>query len=313
VRRYWAYLRVGAGLALVLILVWYHYDAAVVIKQLSVLRVRWIVLASVAILAATCLGAVNTYLLVSREGELTLWRFMPLYWTAWAVSLVVPGQVGDVASLTAMLRRHGLEWHAGLGRVLLDKIISFLVIVLFAVAGLLSLSDVDSWHGRDVAPMIVVLLVLAIVAYLARRRLREMFNTTRPGLRGFIGRSIAELGYTAYRHPKRVSINCTLTFAKMGLIGFAYWCMFAAFGQLGVRIWQVVALSATSSLVAYIPVSFNGIGTAEVTGIYLFSALAIPQATTLSVYLILRLIVFVLAWAPVAVWLAGWKQAGDLR
>lgn len=312
-RRHWAYLRVGVGLALVFILVWYHYDAVVVVNQLSVLRVRWIVLASVAILAATCLGAVNTYLLVSREGELTLWRFIPLYWTAWAVSLVVPGQVGDVASLTAMLRRHGLEWHAGLGRVLLDKIISFLVIVLFAVVGLLSLSDVSNWHGGDLAPMIVALLVLAIVGYLARRRVRGMFNTAQPGLRGFIGRSIAELGHTAYHHPRRVLLNGTLTFAKMGLIGFAYWCMFAAFGQLGVRIWQVVALSATSSLVAYIPVSFNGIGTAEVTGIYLFSALAIPQATTLSVYLILRLMVFMLAWTPVAVWLAGWKQAGDLR
>lgn len=312
-RRHWTYLRVGVGLALVILLVWYYYDAVVIVNQLSILRGRWIVLASAAILAATCLGAVNTYLLASRDGELTLWRFIPLYWTAWAVSLVVPGQVGDVASLTAMLRRHGLEWHAGLGRLLLDKIISFLVIVLFAVIGLLSLSDVTSWHGRDVAPMILVLFTLAIVIYLARRHLRGMFDTAQPGLRGFIGRSIAELGYTAYHHPKRVLLNCTLTFAKMGLVGFAYWCMFAAFGQLGARIWQVITLSATSSLVAYIPVSFNGIGTAEATGIYLFSALAIPQATTLSVYLILRLIVFILAWTPVAVWLAGWKQAGDLR
>ncbi len=312
-RRHWAYLRVGIGLTLVVILVWYHYDAVVLVNQLSVLRVGWIVLAALAILTATCLGAVNAYLLVSRDGELALWRFMPLYWTAWAVSLVVPGQVGDVASLTAMLRRHGLEWHAGLGRVLLDKIISFLVIVLFAVVGLLSLSDPGLWHGADPTPMVIALLVAGVVSYLVRGRLRAMFSSAQPGLRGFIGRSIAELGYTAYRHPKRVLLNGTLTIAKMSLIGVAYWCMFAAFGQLGARIWQVVTLSAASSLVAYIPVSFNGIGTTEVTGIYLFAALAIPQATTLSVYLLLRLIVFVLAWAPVAVWLAGWKQASDLR
>ncbi len=312
-RRHWAYLRAGIGLALVILLVWYYYDAAVIVSQLSVLRGRWIVLASVAILAATCLGAVNTYLLASRDGELTLWRLMPLYWAAWAVSLVVPGQVGDVASLTAMLRRHGLEWHVGLGRLLLDKIISFSVIVLFAAIGLLSLSDVTSWHGRSVAAMIFTVFALTILVYLARRRLRAMFDTTQPGLRGFIGRCIGELAHTAYHHPKRVLLNCTLTVVKMGLIGLAYWCMFAAFGQLDARIWQVITLSATSSLVAYIPVSFNGIGTAEVTGIYLFSALAIPQATTLSVYLMLRLVVFMLAWAPVAVWMAGWKPTSDLR
>ena len=57
-------------------------------------------------------------------------------------------------------------------------------------------------------------------------------------------------------------------------------------------------LVTVSLLVAYIPVSFNGLGTVEITGILLFSLLGLGEELVLSSYLVLRATVMLIAWMP---------------
>ena len=66
----------------------------------------------------------------------------------------------------------------------------------------------------------------------------------------------------------------------------------------------MVPLVSACALVAYVPVSFNGIGTVEMAGVFVFGHLGIPGAGVLAAILCLRLIVIALAWIPASLWLA---------
>ncbi len=71
----------------------------------------------------------------------TFLSFLRIYWIAWAVGLVSPGQVGDLATVGTNLSRRGVDWRGTVGRSLLDKGITLSVMLLFAAAAL-----ADTWH-----------------------------------------------------------------------------------------------------------------------------------------------------------------------
>jgi uncharacterized membrane protein YbhN (UPF0104 family) len=87
------------------------------------------------------------------------------------------------------------------------------------------------------------------------------------------------------------------------LTGGAYWMAFSALGEKGHAFWAVTSLAMAAGLVAYLPISLNGIGTVEASGVAVFGILGIPPATVLAAYLVLRLLVFAVAWIPTAIWL----------
>jgi hypothetical protein len=64
-------------------------------------------------------------------------------------------------------------------------------------------------------------------------------------------------------------------------------------------------------LVAYLPVSFNGIGTVELAGVALFGTVGVPAAAVFSGYMALRAMVLVIAWVPAGLFLLHTgKQTG---
>ena len=90
-----------------------------------------------------------------------------MYWVGWAFSMIVPGQVGDMMSLPALLRRYGYALHTSLGRILLDKLISFAVIIALALWGLpplLGMMQLD----KGIAIVMVVIAVIIAVMFLLR-------------------------------------------------------------------------------------------------------------------------------------------------
>jgi uncharacterized membrane protein YbhN (UPF0104 family) len=93
-----------------------------------------------------------------------------------------------------------------------------------------------------------------------------------------------------------------LTSVKIGAIGVAYWALFLALG-FSEDLFVIIPLVAASSIVAYAPVSVNGIGTVEAVGILLFSSVGIPETAVLSAYVTLRFLVLILAWGPAGLWL----------
>ena len=295
-------LRIAAGTLLLVALISYFGFTPIADSFARVAPV-WAAAAALLIVAATLISAFNRYLLINVNDQMDLQRFLPLYWLSWATGLLIPGQVGDIATLAALMKKRGMQLHQSVGRSVLDKLISFAIVGTFgAFAVVMTLDKLNFDLSAQARTIGIVLLALALVLFTIWKlpsvgaRCKRLSDR----LRQAAINTIAEIRHTTFRYPARVAINVPLSLLSFVMLGASYWCMFRAFGQSDASLAAVIPLVAACSLVAYIPVSFNGLGTSEAAGVVLFGPAGIPAATVISAFISLRLIVIVVAWLPAA-------------
>lgn len=291
-------LRVTASLLLLALLIWWVNPAALAQQVAQLQPAGWLA-AAAAIALATLLGALNLHLLLRQHSGRPLREFLPVYWTAWAVGLVAPGQIGDLATVSALLQRHGIDWRGTLGRSLVDKVVSLLVMLAFTAWAALTLGR--EWSLRlDARALLLALAAVAAVAGVLALALRSARGRALALHLAEIGASFLD---TLRRQPGLVALNAALTVVKVALIGTAYWLVFRAFGQAQVELVDAVAVSTAAGLLAYLPISLNGIGPVEAAGVVLFGMLGVAAGTVVAAYLVLRATVLLLAWIPAALFL----------
>jgi len=295
-------LYVVAGMLFILLLA--RNDAEHVLSLLAGINLWIATKVATLLFVTTIIGAFNVFLFVGRDRKLSFKQFLPVYWSSWAFGLFIPGQVGDIASLSWLLRRHELLASVSLGRVTLDKLISAAVMLVIAMGGLALL-----FAGRDfwitLAPFVAILAIAmltgAVVVFASRKRISGFVE--RPGLVGALVRSLHELVKTAHASPLPVLLNVILTLIKVFVTGLSYWVVFCGLGVSGLGLVEVTVIATAAGLVAYLPVSVNGLGTVEVTGLFLFGQVGASAETVLAAYILLRGLVLLVAWAPLPLWI----------
>lgn len=279
-----------------------HVSLAAIARHFASADTKWVILAVVAVLASSVVGACNLLVLINRDRSIRIGWFLPMYWTSWAVGLVVPGQIGDVASITMLLAGQGHDWPAILSRSILDKIVSFVVFVGFACFGFGHYSSSVRFAGGAI--LAVLLCVSGILCLVWKWSKRGGFDKGRIGMLALqFDHIVSEFIRSATKSPSRLLFNGIGTTVKFAMTGMAYWAIFRGFGQNSVTYFEVLPLVAATSLVAYVPISFNGIGTVEMAGVWLFSSIGLSASTVISSYVLLRGSVFLLAWIPSGIWL----------
>lgn len=251
-------------------------------------------MAALAVLALAFIGALNLWLLFRAEARVPASRFLPVYWASWAIGLMVPGQAGDVASIALLLRRAGLDASRSAGISLVDKLISLAVL---GTAGAVGLSLLRWSAGPWVGGLALFGLFAGIAVIAAAARLPD----GRPGLLGrilgFVGRAARTILQFAAAHPGRLCVNLLFTVVKLLITGLAYQAAFEAVGQSPTLL-QCLLFSSAAGLVAYVPVSINGVGTVEAVAIGLFGSIGIGAPGVIAAYALLRLTVLSTAWLP---------------
>jgi uncharacterized membrane protein YbhN (UPF0104 family) len=296
--------RIALG-ALLLIGVLLYVNPAQLAQVIVEASPEWLILAGAIVCSTTLIGALNLYLLVAHERDLTFSQFLPLYWIAWAVGLVIPGQVGDVASITALMHRQGHVWKTVLGRSLLDKAVSFAILIGLALYGIERYTELS-------VPWLPLGFAMAIVALILWALTRGGASTRRAGKALSLVRELSHEITTCWTTmPSRVLLNVGLTIVKVVLTAVAYWSAFCAVGEVDLPIPPFVPLVAVSSVIAYVPVSFNGLGTTEAAGIALFGTLGVGSAVVLGAYLLLRVTVMAIGWIPAAILLSVYRYRTD--
>lgn len=295
-------LRIATGSLLLIALISYFGFTSIADTFTRIAPV-WAAAAALLIVVATLISAFNRYLLINVNDQMDLRRFLPLYWLSWATGLLIPGQVGDVATLAALMRKRGMQLHQSVGRSILDKLISFAIVGTFgAFAVVMTLDNLRfdlSEHARTFG-IVLLASALVLVAIWQLPGARDRGKRLLGRLRQAAIDTLAEIRLTALRHPARIVINIPLSLLSFVLLATSYWCMFRAVGQSEASLATVIPLVAACSLVAYIPVSFNGLGTSEAAGIVLFGQAGIPATSVISAFIGLRLIVIAVAWLPAA-------------
>lgn len=251
----------------------------------------WLIPATISILLSTILGCYNIFIIFNQGTSIQFRTFLPIYWKSWAVGLIVPGQVGDVVAMTYWLNKKGFSWKEISVFSVVDKILTLFWILLFAIIGLFFLiSDYHIQINPFCVGTIVILCVLIISSIIVLNLKEKLANV--------ISNNLKLVRNTVARSRKAIILNFALTPIKIILISIAYMSVFKAAGTNLISLLLIVPLVSLSSLISYIPISFNGIGTVEFAAITIFGSLGLEPSTILSVFLSLRVLVILLAWLP---------------
>lgn len=253
--------------------------------------------ATAAIVVGTLVSAVNSYLITGASAVMRFFEFLRAFWIAWAVGLAVPGQVGDVLTLTHVLRRRGMPLSQSMARTGADKVVS-LICTLALATQLFRLADTAALRSLSLGAAVllagVVVGVAASVSILHAMRRRHFGNRW---ILGAIS-TAAEFARIVRVRPGLLATNALLSLVKIALTGISYWLVIRGLAGSAPALPHVTIAAVSSGLVAYLPLSANGIGTVEAAGTGIFGALGLAADVVLPMYVLLRLANIVLAWIP---------------
>ena len=250
--------------------------------------------AAVAIVLGTVLGAWNVYRIAGLRAAMPFVRFLPVYWRSWAVGITVPGQVGDMLATLWQLRGGTGSLAFIAGRLVADKAVTLAAMLALAAMLPVVIGQVSMTYSLA---LLGALALTWLAGYASLRWCVQ--HTTRWH---WSMRLQPVLGAAVELPVGTLALNVAVTVAKILLSGLAYWLLLRVMLVNAPGFPTTVIISQSAGLLAYLPVSFNGIGTVELSAIALFRAIDQDGAAVLSAYLILRTITLAIAWLPAAWW-----------
>jgi uncharacterized membrane protein YbhN (UPF0104 family) len=262
--------------------------------------------AMLTILVATIIGAINSYMVAATGTGIHFISYLGVYWLTWAVGQVIPGQVGDLIGMSLFLRRRGLALPAAVGRLSIDKLVS-LFCTLALSGGLLAIFDAAIPRIAGFVGACAAALLLLAFIFASRR---PAFTHRSEGWIAQFMSGLREAHHVAITRPRIVLLDGFLTILKLAVIGLCYWIVLQALHTHTNGLFDVTVIANSAGLIAYIPLSANGVGTVETGSVYLFGQQGVTAPVVLAMYLILRFANLLLAWtgAVFVLALSWWRK-----
>lgn len=232
-------------------------------------------------------GAINIWLILNVMHPISLSTFIQAYSYSWMLSLITPGQAGDI-SLLIFLKKYEIPLQRTGIAYALDKMITLGFFFFIAWYGSYKIFPElkNIWFPIITFIFVALIFILLLVNF---TKFTKFLLCKMQLLHGIANE------YKKFR--KRwylVSINILFTIIKWLILSLCYKIAFLAFAVY-VKWPEIGIIPILSTLVGYIPVSIGGIGTVELTASHLFSKIGIEQSGVLSAYFLLRLLQFVMA------------------
>ncbi|MCI5225311.1 MAG: UPF0104 family protein [Candidatus Electrothrix sp. AX2] len=233
-------------------------------------------------------GAINVWLLLNVMHSISFSTFIQAYSYSWMLSLLTPGQAGDISLLFFLKKYKVLLQHTGIAYAL-DKILTLVFFFFIAWYGSYNLiPELKAiWFpifsvGLILLPLIFIIKKKFHLTISLTGKFQKIFNETRGEAKNFKEQKIVLI------------LNLILTVMKWLVLSLCYMMAFYAFGA-HVEWPDIGVIPILSTLVGYIPISVGGIGTVELTATHLFSKVGVEQSVVLSAYLLLRSMQYIMA------------------
>lgn len=265
-----------------------------------------IVVAAVAIASGTVLGALNSHRIAELHGTIPFRHFLPLYWRSWAIGITLPGQVADYLSTLWQLKGRSSDMTVVAARLLVDKVVT-LVLTLFLAALLPML--IGGARGVTLWLLLALATASGLAWLVSGWALAQAGRPTAQGVLASWRLRLLTVAAAARGTPARLVVgNALLTLLKLGLSGLAYWSILRSIDGATPDFLTTTATAQGAGLVAYVPISFNGLGTVEISAVGLFHMVGMEHATVLTAYLILRALTQLSAWLPAGATILGTQR-----
>lgn len=283
--------KTGVAVFLISFLIW-NARIGEILNSLARITLTSFVMSILLLYTSILLGSFNQYILFKPILKLPFKKFIFTYFKAYITGLFLPSQVGD-ASIVFFLRHSGLRYSQSFSIYLWDK---YITLFLYVVILFLFLSDILGYPIFFIPIILLLFLCLSIGSLYFISTLGNIQSLERwlGRLNSFLKNIAHEIIEYTKIHPLRLFNNFILTCIKICLVMACYHSMFSAFGHM-TSLWKIGISSIASGIVAYLPVSIQGVGTVEATAIWIFGRLNISPADVLSGFLLLRACGYILA------------------
>ncbi len=237
------------------------------------------------------LGALNIKIMLKplvTPLYLAVFRF---YCKANMLALVTPGQIGDTI-LIGFFKQLSVPLVQGAAIFSIDKLITLFWYIVLSSYGIYLLED-SLWQlnlpaseqfisGAKFIFFCIALVSCAFLIYLKQKFIsQERINNWIRLLKEYLSKG-----------KQAVFLNWCTTLIRTIFLGGAYWLMIKSYGP-SLPFLPTLCFSIMGGMVAYIPISFNGLGTVEASHIFLFSTIGIEPAPILAATVSLRLMMIV--------------------
>ena len=205
------------------------------------------------------------------------------YLLSWTFALITPGRLGDF-SLAAFTKNDKVPIGEGTAVVVMDRIITLIVVLLF---GLLGFFMFFKGHDRIGLTIISIVLIAGVIFAVFSETVRKL-------IRKFILRKYAEkfkgfsksLIMLVKTKKKFLALNILVTLLKYFFLnGIILLLFFMSFGY-NISLLYVLPISAVAMLIGLIPITVNGLGIKTSVVVFLYLQLGIPAEVAASVDLI---------------------------
>lgn len=282
-RNRWLFRLIGIG---VFILILFKIDLGEALRVVIAADPFFILLSLAVQMVALVVATFRWQLIMRRlEIHIPLSRSVAYQLIGTAAAFVTPGQLGEFIKVLYP-RSHGFPAPESLLSVLIDRAYDLLMLLLFGFIALAVLFGVPPGLTFIVAAAAGLGLVVAFLLTRSREASAQWIATA-------LGR-ISPKAYkeTVHKNARRLVqrvgrlsvgflITCgLLSIVNYGLLLLRIYLLVLAL-QMDVPFWYFAMVVPLLRLVGLIPISVSGIGTRDVTTIYLFAQAGVPEESSL--------------------------------
>lgn len=292
-------LKIGVAVAILLYLVQFVGIGKLYATILATKLAYIPLIAAVFIFSVAMRGLIFKVLLQpyeSKEKEFKLARLSWISIVSWAAGMFTPGKLGEFSSIY-LLKKEGLDTGKSAAASLLNKIITSLTILAFAIIGLIKFLGVkDSLQLIAVFAVLTVLPYIAVTNKQARELMKRIFGRFLKKYEEHFAGFVTELDSYLSKRKKLLLYSILINIAWIAVSSWLFVLAFSAVGQK-VGFLDVMLINSIGTTTSFIPVTIGGTGLREASALVFFGKLGISSAAILGSHIIIAAISYTLAGA----------------
>ncbi|OFZ54492.1 MAG: hypothetical protein A3D92_19635 [Bacteroidetes bacterium RIFCSPHIGHO2_02_FULL_44_7] len=216
-------------------------------------------------------------------------ELLRIKFTSRSIGLFFPSQVGEL-SLLPLLKIKQIPFGASLAVFLTDKLISFLVLMAFALYGILTFFTQNAfWNGIFVFLTVLGGIMFCIQSQFIRGLVKKYILRKYSSLFSGFYEYVTLLG----KNGSALSMDFFLTLTWIFSTSVIIYFLFSRF-QYTIPILTIIAIQAIGSLSVLIPISISGIGIRESLTIFLYTLYGVDPSLSGAIFLLFLFVSYII-------------------
>jgi len=244
--------------------------------------------------------SIKALLLSLKARRLGLKKIVWYNMLTYAISKFIPGRVGDL-SMVYFLKKEDITIGKASAIVIIDRIISFFVHFILAFFGFfIFFPPIVAVRLTCISILTFFVLIFFIIWKKGRDIVKKYVLRKHSNM--FTGFYKTFSGY--FKHYKHLLlINTIFTLVNTFFFGLmVYLAFFSINQQINVGILTIIIIVSITEILSLIPITISGLGLRETSVVFMFSKLGVLAEFTMSAFIILLFIRYILSGVLLLAW-----------